>query len=113
MCCRDAKDDDHYQEVEMATRVPGEMPTHSMLDEHSQRAMDQGQHGEMPMRPMNPEPPASEVGAHLEDRPRLDSFTSESDVGTDEIDAELAAYREAQERRVQDVSKHGEMPIKG
>ena len=109
MCCHDGLDDD-YQEVEMATRVPGEMPTRSMLDESSQQTMDQGQHGEMPMRPMNAEQPAREVGAHLEDRSGANA--SESDIGSGEIDAELAAYREAQERRVKGVSKHGEMPIK-
>ncbi|SRR6266516_4448857 len=96
----------------MAARVPREMPIQSMRDESSQQTMDQGQHGDMPMRPMNPEQPASELGADVVDRSRTSSSASESDVGTGEIDAELAAYREAQERRVQEVSKHGEMPIK-
>jgi hypothetical protein len=95
----------------MARRVPGEMPTPSMSDE-SQQTMDQGQHGEMPMRPMNAEQPLSERGAQLEDQARAISSASESEVQTGGIDAELAAYREAQDSRVQDVSKHGEMPIK-
>jgi len=83
-----------------------------MRDESNQQTMDQGQHGEMPVRPMNPGQPTNEVGANVEDRARASSSASDSDVGTGEIDAELAAYREAQDRRVQDVSKHGEMPIK-
>lgn len=96
----------------MATRVPGEMPTRNMFDESGQQTMDQGKHGEMPMRPMNPEQPASEVGELVAGRSTAISSASDSDVWTGEIDAELAAYREAQERRVQDVSKHGEMPIR-
>ena len=93
----------------MTTRAPGEMPTRSMHEESSQQTMDQGQHGEMPMRPMNTDEPArGEVGANAEDRSRASSSAS----GSGEIDAELVAYREEQAHRAQEVSNDGEMPIK-